>query len=278
MILGDENLKGKIDVHISEEDNVVPHMHLFLELVYVLEGEAVHMLNRAETVVRAGDYFIIDYNSAHGYRHYGKGGFKIVNCLFKSEFIDETLKRCNKFSEVVSSYMIKHSYTTAAVNPANNVYHDSDGSILQLVTGLAAEQNAAQIGYLEVMRCDLIKIILKTIRKMNEQAEVAYSSVVEYICAYANQNYPDKTLLGTLSRKLNFSLAYLSSRFKAETGITFTDYIKRIRVEQSCRLMENSDKKIIDIAASVGYSDIKFFNRVFKQHMGITPSEYRRSI
>jgi len=53
--------------------------------------------------------------------------------------------------------------------------------------------------------------------------------------------------------------------------------LQRIRIEQSCRLLENSDLRVSEIAARVGYENVKFFNQVFKQTVKLTPREFRKS-
>ena len=50
----------------------------------------------------------------------------------------------------------------------------------------------------------------------------------------------------------------------------------KLRIQKSCELLLNSDKKVYEISALVGYNDVKYFNRVFKNEMNVSPDEYRR--
>ncbi len=265
--------KENIIVELSDADNTPVHSHDFLELAYVLEGEAEHLMNENRMIIKKGDYFIIDYGASHGYNKTSEKGFKIVNCLFNPALIDHSLKKSRSFAEVLNSYMIKCFYTARPLNPANYVHFDSDDSIRELVCKLLGEYEEKSVGYIEILRCILVEIIVRTIRKLGK--EVGEDSISGYISSYVNRNYADKNILGNLSEIMNFSLPYLSSRFKSETGISFSDYLKRVRVEQGCRLLANTDKKIIEIAGLVGYSDVKFFNKIFKTHLGMSPREYR---
>ena len=61
-----------------------------------------------------------------------------------------------------------------------------------------------------------------------------------------------------------------------ELGITFTDYLQKVRIEHSMCLLANTNRKIIDIAGVCGYSDMKSFNAVFKKIVGTTPQKFRR--
>lgn len=63
--------------------------------------------------------------------------------------------------------------------------------------------------------------------------------------------------------------------FKQSTGITFTDYVTRLRVEEAKRLLLDRQTRISEIAFSVGFNAIPYFNRVMRQHTGMSPSEYR---
>lgn len=266
----------KILVRTDENDKVSLHSHNYLELAYVLSGTVIHRLNGTETTIKEGNYFIIDYDAQHGYRPIGKKNFKLVNCLFVPAFIDNTLKNCRKFSEVVNNYMIHHSYDLPNQSPANYIFSDSDGKIRPLILNLLEEYDNKQTGYLEIMRGMLIEIIVRSIRKNNEVSNASAGSIGKYIMKYTDENYTDKNILRTLSNRLNFSEPYLSRRFREDTGMIFSAYLQKVRIEESLRLLANTDKKTADIAEAVGYNDIKFFYSVFKKYVKLTPGEFKK--
>ena len=70
---------------------------------------------------------------------------------------------------------------------------------------------------------------------------------------------------------------YLSTLFNKEVGINFSTFLKRFRISQAKRLLKGTDDKIYSIALQVGYNDPKYFNRVFKEEMGISPGDYRQN-
>ena len=61
-------------------------------------------------------------------------------------------------------------------------------------------------------------------------------------------------------------------------GKTFSEYLEDYRIEQAQRLLQDSQIKVYEVAAAVGYTDPKYFGKVFKQHVGKTPQEYRSGI
>lgn len=268
--------KEKIYINKHTENFCPEHEHDFLELVYVLHGSAKHLINDEDITLHQGNYFIIDYNTFHGYKRIGNDEFCIMNCLFLPDFIDKTLKRCRKFSEVAENYLIHYSYKSVGVNPANRIFFDRDKSIYNMIMKLYNEYNEKSIGYIEIMRCTMIEIIVHTMRVIQLEKELVYNSCEKYIVDFVNENYMKKITLGEVAEKLNYSVPYLSKVFRQNYGITFEHFLQKTRIEHSCRLLANTDKKIIDIAECVGYTDSKFFNRVFKKFMNTTPGKYRK--
>lgn len=74
-----------------------------------------------------------------------------------------------------------------------------------------------------------------------------------------------------LAERLEITPEYLSTLFNKEVGINFSTFLKRFRISQAKRLLKGTDDKIYSIALQVGYNDPKYFNRVFKEEMGISP-------
>ena len=266
-----------IRLMVCQQEDVQLHNHNFLEMVYVTKGKALHTLNNKEMMVEMGDYFIIDYNGFHKYSIVNDIKFEIINILFKPEIIDKTLVNCQSFQDLINNYLIRFSYTTLKYSPTNVIYHDDDKSIYSLIEKLQHEFSKKSPGYIEMMRCYLIEIIINTMRRISkENATVLNNDYSKYIIEYVEENYMKPITLTAISAKLNFSLPYMCKRFKKDVGITFNEYLQKKRIEQSCRLISNTDKKVIEIAELVGYNDIKFFNQVFKKYLKMTPREYKK--
>ena len=154
---------------------------------------------------------------------------------------------------------------------------NTDGHIGQLITRLSREYNEKKAGHQEMMRCQLIEILIDTMRLVQRPGpEPGESGLVQFITDQIEKNFMDKLSLDTLARKCCYSLAYVSKRFKEETGMTFQNYLQSVRIRESCRLLANTPKKISEISGLVGYADSKFFNQVFKKQMGMTPREFKR--
>lgn len=280
LVYDESNLDSHdINIFLCDTKKSPAHSHDFLELAYVVEGKAVHILNDTESIISKGDYFILDYNSQHSYYSLNGCRFAVINCLFKPEFIDKSLSKCRNFSEVVNNYMIKHSLSATNISPANYIFHDGDGRVSGILTDMLDEFTEKAAGYYEILRCKLIEIIIQTMRKSAADMDnLSDDGICAMMIKYAEKHITDKNILTGISEQLNFSTAYLSRKFKSDTGMTFSAYIQKIRIEQICRLLANTNKKITEIAYLSGYSDMKFFNSLFKKHLGVTPREFRKGM
>jgi xylan 1,4-beta-xylosidase len=92
-----------------------------------------------------------------------------------------------------------------------------------------------------------------------------------------NQNYEEKVSLKELAAKENISSFYLSHLFKAKMGISFQEYLNRVRLAKATDLLIHSELKVVDILYSCGFSGPKFFYNFFKLKYDCTPTEYRKN-
>lgn len=94
---------------------------------------------------------------------------------------------------------------------------------------------------------------------------------------YANTYFSKNINLSTLARLYQLNEKYAGRIFQKYTGVSFCTYLNQVRILHAKQLLE-TDQSIIDIALECGYSNISYFNRVFKKLTAQTPSQYRASI
>lgn len=92
---------------------------------------------------------------------------------------------------------------------------------------------------------------------------------------YIEQHYESTISLDALAHQFSLSPSYLSRSFKRAYGEGVVDFITRARIEKSIELLRVSDLKQNEIAQRVGFSDPKYFYRVFKRTTGSSPAMYR---
>ncbi|MGB8450764.1 MAG: response regulator [Anaerocolumna sp.] len=93
---------------------------------------------------------------------------------------------------------------------------------------------------------------------------------------YINENYNKEIKLENVSNLIGFNPAYFSSLFKKETGENFMEYVMKIRIQNAKDFLLQTNKDVADIAAEVGYTDLKYFSKLFKKKTGLNPTEFRK--
>ncbi len=96
--------------------------------------------------------------------------------------------------------------------------------------------------------------------------------------SYIESSYTDPNFCRhTFAEKFHITDDYASKIFKEYTGYQFLEYLTRLRMENACAMLLNSDKSIEVIANASGYNSAAAFRRVFKTYSGMTPREYKNS-
>ena len=78
-----------------------------------------------------------------------------------------------------------------------------------------------------------------------------------------------------ISNEIGMSRSVLYNKVKATTGMTPVDFVRHIRIKKACEILRNTDDTLTSIAFAVGFTDPKYFSKVFKKETGIVPTEYR---
>ena len=140
---------------------------------------------------------------------------------------------------------------------------------------MVCEYNNQLSGYKEILRAHLIEILVRTMRRY-ATTTLQQSDNISSILASVQQNYMKPLSLQDYADKYSYSLSYISKKFKSETNMSFSNFLQITRIEESCRLLCNTNKKIDEISKLVGYSDIRHFRKLFFKYKGMTPLEFRK--
>lgn len=101
------------------------------------------------------------------------------------------------------------------------------------------------------------------------------SDVMRKAIRFISQNYAAPLTLQDVASHVHLNAAYFSTIFKQSMGSSFKEYLNMVRIEESKRLLANTDYSIINIAIATGFEDQSYFSKVFKKYTGLTPKQYR---
>ena len=111
------------------------------------------------------------------------------------------------------------------------------------------------------------------VKTQKEDGEQDFTrSVVEYI----KDHYDEQITSTTVAEFIHLNNSYFCRLFKRDFGCCFAEYLTRYRIERSKMLLNKSDESISDVAIKCGFNSFSYFSKIFKETIGITPSQYRK--
>jgi AraC-like DNA-binding protein/ligand-binding sensor protein len=139
---------------------------------------------------------------------------------------------------------------------------------------LSTRQYAGVIRLLEIFGKHLALIA----NKMMLQDAEAEPLMIRRAKAYIAGHHADPIGLDEIAKAMHVSTFYFCKMFKKATGMTFTDYLGRVRVEKAKNLLLNPHLRVSEIAYAVGFQSLTHFNRVFRELTGDSPTKFREKL
>lgn len=128
----------------------------------------------------------------------------------------------------------------------------------------------------EQMESKITHMVNRLLIKMDAVREEKSKKPVQIAKRYIQLHYMEALTLENVSEYAGLNAAYFSSLFKQEEGVNFSEFLTIVRIKKAKELLMERERTVREIADSVGYQDEKYFSRVFKKSVGLTPSEYRK--
>ena len=139
---------------------------------------------------------------------------------------------------------------------------------------VSADQHRAVVRLLEIF-AEHLSLIFNQIALHERNRD---SRIVIRAKDYIADHKFEPVKLEQIARALNVSTFHFCRRFKLETGLTFVEYLSRVRIEQAKLLLHNTHLRISEIAYEIGFQSLTHFNRTFRKLVGTSPTEYRSRV
>ncbi|MGI5976634.1 MAG: PocR ligand-binding domain-containing protein [Candidatus Limivicinus sp.] len=123
--------------------------------------------------------------------------------------------------------------------------------------------------------CMLMQKVLESFMEMMFNEKDKGNPYIRKALRYMSDNYSEHLELNQVADYVNLSPSYFSSLFRSTVGMSFSEQLCRIRVEESKKLLLLNKYSLADIAAAMGFPDQSYYSKVFKRIVGITPSKFR---
>lgn len=236
------------------------HLHIHIELFYLLEGKMRAYIDSSEYTVEAGDILIAFPNRVHRFEAVEPERYLLF--IIHPDMMSE-----------LSTVFSKHTPKSPLVKNAAD-----DPVLLSLLQMLAVSD--APSPHRDVTRKGLLLAffgrLLDRIELTEPRAEDSHA--IRDVVNFCSAHFKRDLSLEMLEEELHLSRYYISHLFSHKLNIRFNDYVNSLRVSEACRLLRATTLSVTDISAQVGFNTLRTFNRSFVKQMGQSPSEYRRRL
>ncbi|MED3912006.1 helix-turn-helix domain-containing protein [Peribacillus simplex] len=243
------------------------HIHLGIEILFVIRGEVEVLVNQDSWRLAENDLLLINANDVHTVKGHEDNVVLLLQIPLGSieqlyQDIHVCYFDCHSSKEDNGLYLLFDQIRQLLAEILIAHYQEQDGSeleinslIYKLVTLLIRNFKTTHLGqnrFIE-MKDERIRDILTFIEK----------------------NYRKQMSFEEIAKRQYLSLYYLSRYFKQAVGVSFSQYVKQIRLKSAVHELLYTDHNIMKVSLNNGFPNVKAFNKAFKEMYNQTPAEYR---
>lgn len=264
----------------SDGERTQLHTHDYIELAYVVQGEFRQKILGKNITFSEGDLCLVDKNCLHQ-DYLAKGPATILflgiaNEMF-SEIMNENIATQNIIAFLQSALLgQKDLQQYIHFRPTPEATDEMEECICLLLKELLEGKTGSR--YIRK------GLLLRIFQIMSSQYEFTLSReqrktmnwiVFEEVAAYIRTHYEHITIRD-LTEHFHFQEDYFNRLIKNKTGLTYSAYLQKIRLEKAKKLLTSTRMSVDEIAGAVGYHNKGYFYKIFQKEYGVTPSKFRK--
>ncbi len=184
------------------------------------------------------------------------------------------LKEKNRWEPEEIRYLLRKTYGTMAASFARS---RADIDLFLDKNGINMEAAINDYTYLEKIRQSVLELVEQYKKEYESNSGRILRKEVAEAKSFVRSHMKEEMQVADIAGMVNMSSSYFSHVFKKEEGISFVEYVYRVRMEHARYLLESSDMKINEIADEVGIFNPNYFSTQFKKSVGQSPLEYRQT-
>lgn len=284
--IGNENIYRLEGYHEGESfvvkknsrfQKVPPHVHSFVEINYMFSGSCEQIINGKTLTLLEGEIILIDCETVHAIGYTNENDIMISLLIHKGYLNNTFLNRLSNDS-IISRFFIN------AMNQKTNhnnyiMFHSANSRRLPLfMNELLCEYYSPSLNFSEILNNLFILVISELVNifghEMNQKLDTPSQFSIIPVLKYIETNYKNSTLNST-ALFFNINPNYLTTLLKQHTGYPYKELILCQKMKATQKLLINTDMPIKEIAHAVGYDNLTFFYKKFKEHFHCLPKEYR---
>lgn len=266
------NYMNDLPINVSLESiNDYPiHWHSYIEIVFVLEGTINVLIESGNYEVDESEIEIINCDEAH--RLYSKEKNKVLIFHMDPAFFEKY------YDDMKNIYFYTNSSEEGAQQEEK---YDVLREYLSILACEVIQKNDDFDDQIEAVLVKLLFHLINNFHYLNYDEKEVKENEIQFeryhrISKYIYNNYMNKISLQDIADQEYLSSYYLSHQIKDMSGTNFNELVNIVRVDESVKLLLDTDKTISEISEDVGFSHTRYYNKSFKDHYKCTPLQFRK--
>ncbi len=234
------------------------------ELYYLINGTVSYLVGNNNYFMKPGDLILIPPQVPHG--------TDTQDCMYNERIV-------LSFHEAEIDEYILNYVSDLCQNHVINLPSNCLPKVDEIIDKIRKEFETSNFYSAHMIRFHLSELLLYLHRNRYKSTPKSQDikTVVQEVSQYIFDHYNEDLSLETLSQKTNLSEFYLSRKFKADTGISISEYINYVRITNAKKLLKEPFSTITEVAFACGYNDSSYFTATFKKFTGMTPLKFSKT-
>ncbi|MBB6332971.1 YesN/AraC family two-component response regulator [Chryseobacterium sediminis] len=260
-------------VHIKWNQQVPLHQQETWELSYIITGSGVRIIGDIVENFSKGEIILIPPNIPHCWSfdesvYDNEGKIENITIVFENDFLENCI---NIFPELMNSISEIQSNENA-VSFQNELLERLQTLMTSMIDQNSIERLSSFIQLLELISyCKKMQIVGRPVSENKKEKKL------QEIYLFILNNFQRNITLEEISRSVGMQKSSFCVFFKKMTGKSFFTYLTEFRIESSCQMLLKTKLSVAEICIASGFSDIPYYNRVFKKIKNIPPTQFRKN-
>lgn len=255
------------------------HKHNYIEFNYVYKGKLTEVIHNKRIELKEGEIIFLNKDITHEIEKSSEEDI-IINFIIRPEFFDFILN-LSENDNIIFSFLLKSLYLNKNNKGEYLYFKVSDQKYIQEIL----EKIIMEIYEPSIMSSTTIKLLvgllivelIKKPDKIEIYSEDNYDSLMLIeVLKYIDNNYATATLF-EISEILKQPHYKISKLVKKQTNMTFKELLQEKRLNKAKQLLNETDISVVEIISLVGYENLTYFYKIFKEKYGYTPKNYKNT-
>ena len=254
-------------VFLNNKAVTTAHWHEFIEIEFVSSGCGTHMINNQKSSLERGSIYIVTPSDFHCLNCYPENWLELWNIAFDISVISPDI------AELISS-----SKNILQTKFSEELTRKLEDEFAYCKKAFDERKTLSPL----IIKNEIEKIVLFIIKDIEEShgytsknIDKNLTPILQQTIHYVQMHFREKIPLFETAKALHISENYLGEIFTKEMGISYNNYVNKIRLKYSKSLLKQNDLSISQICYTSGFSTASYYSKLFYNTYGELPSEYR---